>query len=145
MTYTYTLPKTNIAPEHRPSQKENCIQPSIFRGYVKLWGGNIFQMGWNHQLVFFFFLILPWLRDPHLSWGHQDDFPIESTTCSSTLTLERELGKLKLIMFACYEHLGFTMIYDLCNYNSIIGNLFGAKSWHRIFTAKGHNATLYSP
>ncbi len=34
---TGTLPKANIAPEHRPSQRERIIfQPSIFRGYVSV-------------------------------------------------------------------------------------------------------------
>ncbi len=33
MSNQYTLPETNIAPENRPSQKENFIfQPLIFRG-----------------------------------------------------------------------------------------------------------------
>ena len=35
MMHDVTLPKTNIAPENRPSQKETIVfQPSIFRGYV---------------------------------------------------------------------------------------------------------------
>ena len=37
-----TLPKTNIAPENTPSQKETIVfQPSIFRGYVSFREGTI--------------------------------------------------------------------------------------------------------
>ena len=36
-----TLPKTNMAPENRPSQKEGIVfQPSIFRCYVSFREGN---------------------------------------------------------------------------------------------------------
>ena len=38
----FTLPKANIAPENRPSQKETIVfQPSIFRGYVLVFRGVI--------------------------------------------------------------------------------------------------------
>ena len=42
-----TLPKTNIAPENRPSQKESSIpvfQPSIFRCYVSFREGTHLEM-----------------------------------------------------------------------------------------------------
>ena len=45
-----TLPKTNVAPENRPSQKETSIpifQPSIFRCYVSFREGN---SHWNLKL-----------------------------------------------------------------------------------------------
>ena len=38
-----TLPKTNIAPWNRPSQKETSFQPSLFRCYANFREGKSFQ------------------------------------------------------------------------------------------------------
>ena len=55
----YRLPKTNIAPENRPFQKDTIVfQPSIFRCYHKniRQNGNLPQVGvkiknlWNHHI-----------------------------------------------------------------------------------------------
>ena len=67
-----TLPKTNIAPENGPSQKEMSIPTIHFQGLLLLVSGRVlfssFFPGFNLFCVFFF----------RWSWNHRPNMPSKS-------------------------------------------------------------------